>query len=170
MDGRTRVCEKVVLTECLAAGVTWTLAAVLLHGGQLLIRLAELPHAAARRQAWRVAAVRLAAAWKTPLQELLLVVLLLQKRREKKKEINSFSTRTNTLFLLRFIDANVIFKCADPSPVCAHCRAGWSRGSSGRPRQPVWARGPTGASWEGGLAAGCRRTKQKMQSEESGAE
>lgn len=67
------------LTESLAAGVTRTLTAVLVNGGELLVRLAELPHAAARRQARRVAPVRLTPPGEASLQELLLVVLLLRQ-------------------------------------------------------------------------------------------
>ena len=65
------------LTKRLTAGVTRTLTTVLLHGGELLVRLAELPHAAAGREAWRVPPVRLAPSGEPPLQELLLIVLLL---------------------------------------------------------------------------------------------
>lgn len=67
------------LTESLAAGVTRTLTAVLVNGGELLVRLAELAHAAARGQARRVAPVRLAAPGEAPLEEVLLVVLLLRQ-------------------------------------------------------------------------------------------
>lgn len=77
------------LTKRLTAGVSGTLTTVLLHGGQLLIRLAELPHAAARGQAWGVAPIRLAPTREAPLQELLLVVLLLRRRKKKKKDVST---------------------------------------------------------------------------------
>ena len=64
-------------TQGLTAGVAGALSAVLLHGGQLLVRLAQLAHAAAGGQAGGVAPVRLAAPRETPLKILLLVVLLL---------------------------------------------------------------------------------------------
>lgn len=67
------------LTESLAAGVSRTLTAVVVYGGELLVRLAKFPHTAARRQAWRVAAVRLTPPGEASLQELLLVVLLLRQ-------------------------------------------------------------------------------------------
>lgn len=67
------------LTESLAAGVPRTLTAVVVYGGELLVRLAKFPHTAARRQAWRVAPVRLTPPGESSLQELLLVVLLLKQ-------------------------------------------------------------------------------------------
>lgn len=67
------------LTECLAAGVTRTLTAVLVNGGELLVRLAKFPHTAAWRQAWRVPPVRLTPPREASLQEFLLVVLLLRQ-------------------------------------------------------------------------------------------
>lgn len=67
------------LTESLAAGVPRTLAAVVVYGGELLVRLAKFPHTAARRQAWRVAPVGLTPPGESSLQELLLVVLLLRQ-------------------------------------------------------------------------------------------
>lgn len=67
------------LTKSLAAGVTRTLTAVLVNGGELLVRLAKFPHTAARRQAWRIAPVRLTPPGEASLQELLLVVLLLRQ-------------------------------------------------------------------------------------------
>lgn len=67
------------LTERLAAGVSRTLTAVVVYGGELLVRLAKFPHTAAWRQAWRVAPVRLTPPRESSLQELLLVVLLLRQ-------------------------------------------------------------------------------------------
>lgn len=67
------------LTESLAAGVTRTLTAVLVNGGELLVRLAKFPHTAAWRQAWRVTPVRLTPPGEASLQELLFVVLLLRQ-------------------------------------------------------------------------------------------
>lgn len=78
-DANFRFCKRRQrrLTERLTAGVSRALTTVLLHGRELLIRLAEFPHAAARRQVRRVPPIRLAAPREPPLKELLLVVLLL---------------------------------------------------------------------------------------------
>lgn len=67
------------LTKSLTAGVTRTLTAVLVNGGELLVRLAKFPHTAAWRQAWRVTPVRLTPPGEASLQELLLIVLLLRQ-------------------------------------------------------------------------------------------
>ena len=78
-------------TERLTAGVAGALPAVLLQGGQLLLRLAELAHAAAGREARGLATVRLAAPREAPLEELLLVVVRLYGN---KRNVTTLSQHT----------------------------------------------------------------------------
>lgn len=85
------------LTESLAAGVTRTLTAVLVNGGELLIRLAKFPHTAAWRQAWRVTPVRLTPPREASLQELLLVVLLLRQIAQVRNEYLGLCTLENLI-------------------------------------------------------------------------
>lgn len=75
----SRFDSMLTLTESLAAGVSRTLTAVVVYGGELLVRFAKFSHTAAWRQAWRVAPVRLTPPRESSLQELLLVVLLLRQ-------------------------------------------------------------------------------------------